>query len=121
MRIYPKRSRDLQWVSVGLSGRNSAELCQTGDTLDWRCAMKDKHDRPSDLLDARDLEYIERERDLVKREAIYCTVAKYRRPDSLAVGDPIPELKLTNLSTGEVVHLQSECKQPLALFFGSYT
>ncbi len=83
--------------------------------------MKDKHDKPSDLLDARDLEYIERERDLVKREAIYCTVAKYRRPDRLAVGDPIPELKLTDLSTGEVVRLRSECKQPMALFFGSYT
>jgi hypothetical protein len=55
------------------------------------------------------------------REAVFCTVSTYRRPDRLSVGDPVPELTLTRLKSDGPVELAAPRDRPLVLIFGSYT
>lgn len=73
------------------------------------------------LVDKRDYQYIARLRDTKKKQAAYCTVSRYRRPDHLAVGCPVPKLQLTKLNGNEVVDLGAVYDHPLVLVFGSYT
>ena len=51
-----------------------------------------------------------------------CTLLGYRYPDSLAIGDRAPNLRLHPLDLGPPVEIgQLHAARPLVLFFGSYT
>jgi len=73
------------------------------------------------LLDARDHEYIaslpESERTIV-----VSTIARYQREDSLAEGDPVPQLELLRADDVSAVQLSDLLEgKPALLIFGSYT
>ena len=72
------------------------------------------------MLDSRDEEYILGMQDAAQREAAFCAVSTYRRPDRLNVGDLAPDLELADLQTGAMTRL-THSDRPLVLFFGSYT
>ncbi|MCA9666455.1 MAG: hypothetical protein KC503_12730 [Myxococcales bacterium] len=56
-------------------------------------------------------------------DARACSIATYSRPDSLAVGDVAPSLRLERLDGQGHVALDAvdEGGRPLLLLFGSYT
>ena len=72
-------------------------------------------------LDPRDREYAgELEAD--EREIVVSTVARYRRPERLRVGDDLPDLAAVRLEDGAPVALRDLAReQPLLLVFGSFT
>lgn len=77
--------------------------------------------RAEAYLDPRDLEYAD---TLAgdEREAVVATVTRFRRPDRLGVGDPLPGLDLLRLDDGVQVPLGSlVTDRPLVLVFGSFT
>jgi hypothetical protein len=85
---------------------------------------------PDRLVDERDVQYLLgdafREAGIElgakEQEAVVCTLLGYRHPDSLAVGDRAPDLRLHPLDHGQPVALgQVHAERPLVLFFGSYT
>jgi hypothetical protein len=72
-------------------------------------------------LDPRDLEYAE-SLPQDERGTVISTVTRFRRPDSLRVGDELPELELLRLGDGGPVALRSLVDgRPLVLVFGSFT
>ena len=73
------------------------------------------------LLDPRDRAYAE-ELEGDEREVVVSTVARYRRPDRLGVGDPLPDLAVARLDDGTPVGLRDMASdRPLLLVFGSFT
>ena len=73
------------------------------------------------LLDPRDRAYAE-ELDGDEREVVVSTVARYRRPDRLGVGDPLPDLAAARLDDGTPAGLRDIAGgRPLLLVFGSFT
>jgi hypothetical protein len=78
----------------------------------------------SRFANAQDLRYVKTITDPAQREVVACSILSHRRPDNLAVGDPVPPLDLTLLGESdptETVNLASVSDQPLVLFFGSFT
>ena len=74
-----------------------------------------------ELLDPRDRAYAE-ELGGDEREVVVATVFRYRRPDRLAVGDPLPDLAAARLDDGRRVALGDLADdRPLLLVFGSFT
>ena len=72
-------------------------------------------------LDPRDREYAESLED-GERDVVVSTVARYRRPEALRVGDPLPDLSAVALDGGAQVALRDLAReQPLLLVFGSFT
>ena len=72
-------------------------------------------------LDPRDLEYAQA-LPTDERETVVATVARFRRPDSLEVGDGLPGIELLPLDGGPQVALPSLVDgRPLVLVFGSFT
>jgi hypothetical protein len=85
---------------------------------------------PDRLVDERDVQYLlgDAFRDVgidfgkEQQEAVVCTLLGYRHPDSLAIGDRAPNLRLHPLDLGPPVEIgQLHAARPLVLFFGSYT
>ena len=73
------------------------------------------------LLDPRDRAFAE-ELTGDEREVVVSTVARYRRPDSLGVGDPLPDLSAARLDDGIPVAFREMARErPLLLVFGSFT
>ena len=72
-------------------------------------------------LDPRDRAYVEElHRD--EREVVVSTLARYRRPDRLAVGDLLPDLAAARLDDGTRITLRELTRdRPLLLVFGSFT
>jgi len=73
------------------------------------------------VLVDRDLEAITSAADPDLREAIVCSITNHRRPDTLAVGDPVPPLALVSLEDGRARKLNPGDGRPVVLIFGSYT
>jgi len=72
-------------------------------------------------LDPRDAEYAQMLPD-TERETVVATVARFRRPDRLRVGDALPDLTLLRHDDGSAVRLESlVTNRPLVLVFGSFT
>ena len=72
-------------------------------------------------LDPRDRAYAE-QLDGDERELVVATVTRYRRPERLAVGDPLPDLAAARLEDGGLVPLREQARErPLLLVFGSFT
>ncbi len=68
-----------------------------------------------------DGEYIATLEDPLLREAAFCTVTTYRQPEKLKVGDPVPAVELTEMTTGAKISTAVQFGKPLFLIFGSYT
>ena len=68
-----------------------------------------------------DGEYIATLQDPVLREAAFCTVTTYRQPEKLKVGDPVPIVELTDITTVAKISTADSFDKPLFLIFGSYT
>ena len=78
-------------------------------------------DRHLEQLDPRDRAYAE---SLAPedRDVVVATVARYRCPERLAVGDPLPALAAASLEDGSSVELRRLTDDsPLLLVFGSFT
>jgi len=72
-------------------------------------------------LDPRDREYAE-SLPAAESETVIATVTRFRRPDSLGVGDDLPALDLLALDDSQPVALESLVDgRPLVLVFGSFT
>ena len=72
-------------------------------------------------LDPRDRAYAE-ELDGDEREIVVSTVARYRRPERLRVGDDLPDVAAARLDGHGRVDLRDLVReQPLFLVFGSFT
>ena len=72
-------------------------------------------------LDPRDREYAE-SLSGDQRETVVSTVARFRRPERLGVGDPLPVGQLLRLEDARPVSLASLVDgRPLVLVFGSFT
>ena len=72
-------------------------------------------------LDPRDVEYAQ-SLPADERKTVVETVSRFRRPDSLGIGDALPELELLRLEDGAPVALASlVADRPLVLVFGSFT
>jgi hypothetical protein len=57
-----------------------------------------------------------------ERAAVVATVTRFRRPDRIRVGDPLPELELRRLEDGSRIRLGALADgRPLVLVFGSFT
>jgi hypothetical protein len=79
------------------------------------------HDPRLDRLDPRDRAYVD-ELQPPDREVVVSTVARYRRPDALRVGDALPALGAASLENGSLVELPDlVLDRPLLLVFGSFT
>jgi hypothetical protein len=79
------------------------------------------HDPRLDRLDPRDRAYVD-ELQPPDREVVVSTVARYRRPDGLRVGDALPALGAASLENGSLVELPDlVLDRPLLLVFGSFT
>ena len=77
--------------------------------------------RGEPYLDPRDLQHAE---TLVgdEREVVLATVTRFRRPDTLRIGDQMPDLELLRLEGGDRISLRSLLGgRPLVLVFGSFT
>ena len=86
-----------------------------------RSSVATADDPRLDLLDLRDRAYAE-ELDGDEREVVVSTVARYRRPDRLGVGDPLPDLAAARLDDGVPAALRDGARErPLLLVFGSFT
>jgi len=94
------RVRDRFVVSAPVAGRLERIELEPGDpvvrskTIVARLAPAE-----APLLDPRDRAYAE-ELDGDEREVVVSTVARYRRPDRLGVGDPLPDLAAARLDDG---------------------
>jgi len=74
-----------------------------------------------DDLDPRDRAYAEG-LEAGEREVVVATVKRHRRPERLAVGDPLPSLAAASLEDGSTVGLRGLVEElPLLLVFGSFT
>lgn len=83
--------------------------------------MTATRDERLERLDPRDRAYVERLEGR-EREIVVSTVARYRRPDRLRVGDPLPDLAAPRLGDGALVELRRLARdRPLLLVFGSFT
>jgi hypothetical protein len=72
-------------------------------------------------LDPRDADHAE-SLPADERETVLATVALFRRPDRLRVGDALPDLQLLRHDDGVAVELASlVAGRPLVLIFGSFT
>jgi len=72
-------------------------------------------------LDPRDRAYAE-ELEGNEREVVVSTVARYRRPERLRVGDALPDVGAARLDDDVRVELRDLVgEQPLLLVFGSFT
>ncbi len=72
-------------------------------------------------LDPRDRAYVE-ELDGDEREVVVSTLARYRRPARLAVGDLLPDLDAARLDDGSRLALRDLARdRPLLIVFGSFT
>lgn len=72
------------------------------------------------VVDERDVEYMLGTSGDVQ-EAVVCTLATYRQPDSLEEGDTVPDVELHGLRSGSLRLPALVRNRPLVLFFGSYT
>ncbi len=74
------------------------------------------------FVNPTDHQYISSVPDANLRNVMAESVTRYRRADSLNVGDAVPPLPLTRLADGATVRLADLVSaQPLLLLFGSYT
>jgi hypothetical protein len=76
---------------------------------------------PEPYLDPRDRAHAD-SLTAGERDTVVATVGRFRRPDRLAVGDPLPDIELLRIEDYSRVSLASLVDgRPLVLVFGSFT
>lgn len=76
---------------------------------------------PAPYLDPRDREHVQ-SLPPDERGVVVATVERFRRPERLAAGDPLPQVGLVRLEDGARVSLEALVdNRPLVLVFGSFT
>jgi len=74
------------------------------------------------LVDEADRRYVESLPAGIERETVVASLARYRAPDTLRVGDPLPDVSVRRAEGLEPVALADLVRsRPLLLVFGSFT
>jgi hypothetical protein len=74
------------------------------------------------IVDAEDRRYVESLAPGAEREAVVASLLRYRAPEALGVGDPLPAVALRRGEDLEPVALTTLLGgRPLLLVFGSFT
>lgn len=75
-----------------------------------------------ELVDPQDREYAAAVVDEGRQAAIVASMLRYRVPERLTTGDPVPAVTVTRLDPpGEVSLDELTAGRPVVLVFGSYT
>ena len=75
-----------------------------------------------ELIDPDDRAYVAAIEDAAHRDVVVSTLLRYRVPEQLAAGDPVPDVTLTRLDPLGTVALGDLMRdRPVLLVFGSYT
>jgi hypothetical protein len=76
----------------------------------------------STLVDAQDREYVSGIESPEERAVVVSALLRYRVPEQLAVGDPVPAVEVHRLDPPGVIRLDRLVQDSSAVFvFGSYT
>lgn len=76
----------------------------------------------SAIVDDEDRRYVESLEPGAERDAVVASMLRYRAPETLVVGDPLPAVTLRRAADLEPVELSTLVKgRPLLLVFGSFT
>ena len=74
------------------------------------------------IADAEDRAYVESLAPGPERDAVLASLLRYRNPESLDVGDPLPAVVVRDAATLAQVAIPALVRdRPLLLVFGSYT
>lgn len=74
------------------------------------------------LTDAQDRDYVAKIADPGERAVVLSTLLRYRVPERLAEGDPVPAVAVTRLDSSGSVRLDELVDgRAVVLVFGSYT
>jgi hypothetical protein len=75
-----------------------------------------------DLVDASDRAYVSQIEDAGERRTVLASLVRHRSPETLAVGDPMPQVAVVEIEQRSVVRLDELVGgRPALLVFGSYT
>ena len=75
-----------------------------------------------ELVDEADRRFVESLAPGAERDTVVASLARYRSPDTLRVGDPLPDVTVRRAEGLEPVALADlVTDRPLLLVFGSYT
>ncbi len=74
------------------------------------------------LVDPADRDYVESLAPGVERETVIASLVRYRAPEVLQAGDPLPEVTVRRADDLEPIELAQLVQgRPLLLVFGSFT
>jgi len=74
------------------------------------------------IVDAEDRAYVESLAPGPERDAVVASLLRYRNPEALEVGDPLPAATVRRVDDLEPIELTVLVRdRPLLLVFGSYT
>ncbi len=74
------------------------------------------------IVDAEDRSYVDSLAPGPERDAVVASLLRYRRPEALQAGDPLPTVTVRGAGDLEPVELADLVRgRPLLLVFGSYT
>ena len=74
------------------------------------------------IVDAEDRAYVESLSPGPERDAVIASLLRYRTPEALGVGDPLPAVTVRDAETLAQIELAPLVRdRPLLLVFGSYT
>lgn len=74
------------------------------------------------LFDPVDREYVESLPPGTERDTVIASLARYRAPDTLRPGDPLPEVTVRRADDLQAIALTGLVQgRPLLLVFGSFT
>ncbi|MCY7302790.1 MAG: hypothetical protein LH654_07085 [Thermoleophilia bacterium] len=86
--------------------------------------MRNHEDRadPSAIVDAEDRMYVESLAPGPERDAVVASLLRYRSPETLHVGDPLPAVTVRRADDLVPIELTALVRsRPLLLVFGSFT
>ncbi len=74
------------------------------------------------IVDAEDRAYVESLAPGSERDAVVASLVRYRSPEALEIGDPLPGVHVRRANDLEQIELATLVgNRPLLLVFGSYT
>jgi len=80
------------------------------------------HANESAIVDAEDRAYVESLALGPARDVVVASLLRYRNPEALAAGDPLPEVTVRGADDLAPIELTALVRdRPLLLVFGSYT
>ena len=74
------------------------------------------------IVDAEDRAYVESLAPGAERDSVFASLLRYRNPEALQVGDPLPTVTVRGADDLAPIELSELVRErPLLLVFGSYT